>query len=460
MKRWHYLCAAVLIAGSMAVGAGAADVPDYHSLLQSALPQLQQSVEANPEKDYWFNAYDDCYFTLQSLLPEQHLYTVSIDPKQGSSSGEGLLNLQTGKLIIPMQYDDITVLKSGKLLLIRNSHDGQPLQAWYADTNGNTEVVTMPVNADVCYSHGDGYIVLGTYEKKPVCEIIFYQKPTVVQCDILQFTLLDDNMNIIRDDLDGGIQVQPPFLCNGLFAVQTGSTQWEGSIKYGATGNGKWGLIDTTGQFVGKHDFDELGWTDCRFIGKRGTTLYQLDGKGGETQLPVNASQESSWAKAELEAARENDISISFDYPKLNITRVDFCRLAVKLYQKVQPNASVTPAAAFSDCEDESVRLAAALGIVTGYDDGTFRPYQSISRQEAAAMLDQLYTTLGGKVNAANDKPYADDTQLGDWARGSVYAMREIGVMQGKESNRFCPKDGYTQEQAVVTMERVFQVVR
>lgn len=75
-------------------------------------------------------------------------------------------------------------------------------------------------------------------------------------------------------------------------------------------------------------------------------------------------------------------------------------------------------------------------------------------------MLDQLYTTLGGKVNAANDKPYADDTQLGDWARGSVYAMREIGVMQGKESNRFCPKDGYTQEQAVVTMERVFQVVK
>ncbi|MFQ8994915.1 MAG: S-layer homology domain-containing protein [Agathobaculum sp.] len=37
-----------------------------------------------------------------------------------------------------------------------------------------------------------------------------------------------------------------------------------------------------------------------------------------------------------------------------------------------------------SDCENESVCLAAALGIVTGYDDGTFRPYQSITRQKAA----------------------------------------------------------------------------
>ena len=124
-------------------------------------------------------------------------------------------------------------------------------------------------------------------------------------------------------------------------------------------------MIDKTGQFVVKHDFDELSWTDSRYIGKRGTALYQLDGKGGEIQLPANASQESSWVKTELEAAREHDISLPFYYPRLNITRVDFCRLAVKLYQKVQPNASAAPAAAFSDCENESVCLAAALGIVT-----------------------------------------------------------------------------------------------
>lgn len=165
--------------------------------------------------------------------------------------------------------------------------------------------------------------------------------------------------------------------------IQTGSTLWIGSRK-GAIGNGTYGLIDKTGQFVGRNGFDELSWTDSRYIGKRGTALYQLDGKGGEIRLPANASQESSWAKAELEAAREHDISLSFYYPRLNITRVDFCRLAVKLYQKVQPNASAAPAAAFSDCENGSVCLAAALGIVTGYDDGTFRPYQSITRQEAA----------------------------------------------------------------------------
>ena len=49
-------------------------------------------------------------------------------------------------------------------------------------------------------------------------------------------------------------------------------------------------------QFDGRRDFDELSWTDSRYIGKRGTALYQLDGKGGEIQLPANASQESRCA--------------------------------------------------------------------------------------------------------------------------------------------------------------------
>ena len=55
-------------------------------------------------------------------------------------------------------------------------------------------------------------------------------------------------------------------------------------------------MIDKTDQFVGRRDFDELSWTDSRYIGKRGTALYQLDGKGGEIQLPANASQESRCA--------------------------------------------------------------------------------------------------------------------------------------------------------------------
>lgn len=380
---------------------------------------------------------------------EKNLYRISAD------SLYGIADLKTGKMIVPAEYTTIDVLSDGRFLLTR--YENQASSFYYADANGTVTPIQTPVKGTYFSMAGDDCFFIGVYAKRPLTAAV--QQPAE-QYDIPTLVLLNENMKVIRDDIDGACgAASTPHFTNGLMPIQTGSTLWIGSRK-GAIGNGTYGLIDKTGQFVGRNGFDELSWTDSRYIGKRGTALYQLDGKSGEIRLPANASQESSWAKAELEAAREHDISLSFYYPRLNITRVDFCRLAVKLYQKVQPNASAAPAAAFSDCENESVCLAAALGIVTGYDDGTFRPYQSITRQEAAAMLDRLYTTLGGKASAANDKPYADDAQLGDWARSSVYAMREIGIMQGKENNRFRPKDGYTQEQAVVTVERAFQAVK
>ena len=113
--------------------------------------------------------------------------------------------------------------------------------------------------------------------------------------------------------------------------------------------------------------------------------------------------------------------------------------LAMNLYNKIYPNKEI-PAleTKFTDCRDDpNVNNAAALGIVTGYEDGTFRPYKTISRQEAAAMLDRLYQVLGGKTDVVSEKAFADDVKIGDWARGSVYAMRQTGIMQGKENNQF-----------------------
>ena len=136
--------------------------------------------------------------------------------------------------------------------------------------------------------------------------------------------------------------------------------------------------------------------------------------------------------------------------------------LAMNLYNKIYPNKEI-PAleTKFTDCRDDpNVNNAAALGIVTGYEDGTFRPYKTISRQEAAAMLDRLYAALGGQTELITGPAYTDDAQLGDWARGSVYAMRQTGITQGKENNQFCPTDGYTAEQSIVTIERMYQIIK
>ena len=54
----------------------------------------------------------------------------------------------------------------------------------------------------------------------------------------------------------GGGTIPVPTFRNGMMPIQTDSTLWYGSVK-GATGNGKYGLIDTTGQYVSRNDISD-----------------------------------------------------------------------------------------------------------------------------------------------------------------------------------------------------------
>lgn len=447
MKKWRYLMATALIVGSVAVSASAVGPTTVNDTLKSAITQLQQQWQDNTNTDYVSTNGDNYYLSADKLIASENLYKINFSTND-SQHKCGVANLKTGQIIIAPQYDTIDILANGKLLLTQYTPNTTS-SFYYADLNGIVTEVKMPVQGMYMGIPNKGYIFLGVYTKRPLTE------NTATRYDIPTLVLMDENMHIIRDDIDGGIALSLPQFHNGLMPIQTGSTLWIGSVK-SAIGNGKYGLIDQTGKFVSKNDFDEINWRDCRYIGKRGNSNYLLDGAGGETLLPSNINQESDWSKAEIAAAREHDLAIILYYPKLNISRLDFCELAVKLYQKVHPNAATSAVSAFTDCEDQNVTLAASLGIVTGYNDNTFRPYKTISRQEAATMLDRLYKALGGTVSTNSEKAFADDAQFGDWARESIYAMRQINIMQGKSGNKFFPRDGYTGEQAIVTIERMY----
>ena len=499
MSRLRYFLAAALVAGSMAVCAGAADTADRDALLETAVTHLQQQWQTGNTSAY--DKTDDYYASIYSLMPEKNLYELffSIDV---SRHNHGIINMQTGKVIVPPEYDTVERLENDTFLLTKSGQEPNTLDCWFSDTEGNLTVAASGLPGSMICSAGEGMYILASYEKKPVRDVIFYEEPTVTQYDVLQYRLLDSDMNVVRGDLDGGIMVTPPTFHDGLMAVQTGSTLWDGSIKYGAYGNGKYGLIDTTGKFVSANDFDGIQWNYTRIIGKRGDKFYLIAPDGGETALPKNLDQYSAWTTAEVDSAAEHGLSlVNYHYPRLDITRVDFAAQAVQLYRVLTPDGQAAPdetpysdcddenvrlAAAlgivtgyedgtfrpcatitrdgqaapdetpYSDCDDENVRLAAALGIVTGYEDGTFRPCATITREEAAAMLNRLYEILGGTQTAESRERYADDAQFGAWSRDSIYAMREIGIMKGEENNAFHPAGGYTGEQALVTMERLY----
>lgn len=466
MKKLRYLIAAALIAGSMAVCAGAVRTVTPQEALQSSIAQVQQQWQNENDKSMYFIDGDGYGGYASPLVPSKNLYTISLDIDGYIKYGflDGVVNIETGEMVIPLEYDTIDVLADNKILLSKEILGKEHCSDFYlSDENGNITPMDLPVEGTCMSVSDEGYFFVGIYAKRPLTDVIYYQEPTTIQYDIPKLVLFDENMNMLRDDIDGGVAISTPVFHNGLMAIQTGSTLWEGSVK-GAYGNGKYGLIDKTGKFVSKNDFDKLDWQDNRYIGKRGTKLYLVDKEGGETELPSDIDKYgaswldkySTWARPDVAAAHEHGLGSNFYYPRLDITRVDFCELAVNLYSKMSSVPENIPDAAFSDCEDENVAVAAALGIVTGYEDGTFRPYAFITREEAATMLDRLYKSLGGAETAESSRQYADDAQFGDWSRDSIYTMQNIGIMKGEENNEFHPDGGYTGEQAIVTIERMY----
>ena len=456
MKKIRFLIAAALAVGSMAVSVGAVGFTADDDTLQSAITQAQQKWQVNPYQRYISFDGDNYHIMSSLLIATENIYDFyfSVDD---SRNYHGVANLKTGEIIIPPQYDSIDCITKDKYLVTTERYtQDHAAEYYFADATGTVTPINLPAQTVYVESAGEGCFFAVVYEKRPLQDYIYYEQPTEFEYDVTRPILYDENMNVIRDDIDGGIALSTPVFHNGLMAIQTGSTLWEGSVK-GAYGNGKYGLIDKNGKGIGKNDFDGIDWRDNRYIGWRGKTLYYLDGTGGEVELPANAGEYSAWAKPEVEEARQHSLTLGgFHYPRLDITRVDFCELAVNLYSKMSSVPENIPDEAFSDCEDENVAVAAALGIVTGYEDGTFRPYAFITREEAAAMLDRLYKSLGGTETAEGSKQYADDAQFGNWSRDSIYTMQNIGIMKGEENNEFHPDGGYTGEQAIVTIERMY----
>ena len=81
--------------------------------------------------------------------------------------------------------------------------------------------------------------------------------------------------------------------------------------------------------------------------------------------------------------------------------------------------------------------------IITGYDDGTFQPEKVITRQEAAAILNNAFE-LAEKYGISTEK-FPDNSAIADWAADHVYAAKAAGLMKGDaDTGNFRPTSTIT----------------
>ena len=106
-------------------------------------------------------------------------------------------------------------------------------------------------------------------------------------------------------------------------------------------------------------------------------------------------------------------------------------------------------AASYSDKADikatTAVDMLSSLGVIQGYEDGSFKPNTTVTRAQMAKMI---FTIMNGGNDNAN--AYASlptkftDLPTAAWAQGYVRYLQNTGIIAGKSATKFAPNDTVT----------------
>lgn len=109
--------------------------------------------------------------------------------------------------------------------------------------------------------------------------------------------------------------------------------------------------------------------------------------------------------------------------------------------------AAMTSAKEYTDADkisyDEAVDVLSAIGILNGYDDGTFKPTDSIAREEMAKMIGVL-SNAGDDVSDlyASACTFADTKDR--WSASYVAYCAQLGIVAGRNASTFDPRGKVT----------------
>ena len=122
-----------------------------------------------------------------------------------------------------------------------------------------------------------------------------------------------------------------------------------------------------------------------------------------------------------------------------------------------------SPAASGSDFTDvadgdwyaQAVNWAASVGVVNGFDDGTFQPNVAITREQMAAILRNYAAYKGMDVTATgNLTHYSDANSISAWAKDSVEWAVGSGLIGGYEDSTLRPQGTTTRAEVASVLQR------
>lgn len=169
---------------------------------------------------------------------------------------------------------------------------------------------------------------------------------------------------------------------------------------------------------------------------------------------------QSNWAESELLEAHALNLTyqdVMQDFHK-NITREEFCMLAVKLYEGLTNKKALAGSNPFKDTTNPEILKAYHLGIVKGISATEFAPGHNITRQEICVMIHRALSVSIPSLDKdiSGYFPFADQDEIASWALEAMKFAYKNQIMKGFSSTTIGPLQNTTREQAIVLLKRTY----
>ncbi|WP_042349247.1 C40 family peptidase [Bacillus massiliigorillae] len=112
---------------------------------------------------------------------------------------------------------------------------------------------------------------------------------------------------------------------------------------------------------------------------------------------------------------------------------------------------------AFPDIEKnhyayEAINKLTSQGVISGFQDGTFRPNTNVTRGQAAAIINRVL-----KHTAATNGSFIDVSPNNTFAK-DIAAIKELGIINGFQDGTFKPNDVMTRAQMAAIVKNTFKL--
>ncbi|CAG7645008.1 hypothetical protein PAESOLCIP111_04856 [Paenibacillus solanacearum] len=150
--------------------------------------------------------------------------------------------------------------------------------------------------------------------------------------------------------------------------------------------------------------------------------------------------------------------------PDHEITRAEFAAIMVNgLGLRLEKGTSTFSDVNAPDWYADVIQTAYSGKLISGFEDGTFRPTDSITREQAMAIMANAMKLTGLKAKLPSVQAgvslgsFTDENSVAEWAKSGIADCLQAGIVSGRDGAHLDPKAYVTRAEVAVMIQKLLQ---